>query len=46
MLWAVIYITGNTYKTKYVKANTSTQAIKKARIKNIVELYPMEVNEK
>ena len=36
--WRVVYVVGNTYKTKYVFAATNTQAIKKARVKNIVDL--------
>ena len=42
--WRVNYVVGNTYKYKYVYADTAAQAIKKARIKNIVELYPVEEN--
>lgn len=42
--WWVCYRAGNTYKGKYVFADTSEQAIKKARIKNIVELFPVDEN--
>ena len=42
--WNVGYYIGNTYTYKYVYADTAAQAIKKARIKNIVELYPVEEN--
>lgn len=42
MKWRVDYVVGNTYKVKYVVADTSTQAIKKARVKNIVDLNPIE----
>lgn len=36
--WRVDYVVGNTYKCKYVYANTAEEAIKKARIKNIIDL--------
>ena len=36
--WRVDYVVGNTYKVKYVFADTSASAIKKARVKNIVDL--------
>ena len=39
MLWTIIYLVGNTYKHKYLYADTPDQAIKKARVKNIVALY-------
>lgn len=39
--WAVDYVVGNTYKTKYVWADTAAEAIKKARVKNIVDLRIM-----
>jgi len=42
--WNVTYAVGNTYKRKYVFADTNTQAIKKARVKNIVELYIVDEN--
>ena len=42
--WNVGYCIGNTYTYKYAYADTAAQAIKKARIKNIVELYPVEEN--
>lgn len=42
--WEVIYVVGNTYKCKYVYAQTNEQAIKKARIKNIVDLYVVDEN--
>lgn len=37
--WNVTYVVGNTYKRKYVYALSSEEAIQKAKIKNIVELY-------
>ena len=40
--WYMTYLVGNTYKGKYVLADTSEQAIKKARVKNIVELFPVD----
>lgn len=40
--WRVDYVVGNTYKVKYVYAKTNTEAIKKARIKNIVDLTIVE----
>ena len=38
MIWRVDYVVGNTYKVKYITAETAEQAIKKARVKNIVDL--------
>ena len=38
MKWCVDYVVGNTYKVKYVIADSASQAIKKARVKNIVDL--------
>ena len=38
--WRVDYVVGNTYKVKYVYAENNKQAIKKARVKNIVDLTP------
>ena len=38
MKWRVDYVVGNTYKVKYVIADSAFQAIKKARVKNIVDL--------
>lgn len=38
MKWRIDYVVGNTYKVKYVIANSASQAIKKARVKNIVDL--------
>lgn len=44
--WLVGYVVGNTYKYKYVMAGTESEAIKKARVKNIDELAPVrEFNE-
>ena len=42
MTWVVDYVVGNTYKTKYVKANNAQEAIKRARVKNIEDLYTYE----
>ena len=36
--WIVDYVVGNTYKVKYVYAETAEEAIRKARVKNIVDL--------
>lgn len=36
--WRVDYVVGNTYKVKYVFANDAVGAIKKAKVKNIVDL--------
>lgn len=36
--WIVDYVVGNTYKVKYIEATTAQEAIKKARVKNIVDL--------
>ena len=38
MKWRVDYVVGNTYKVKYVIADSASEAIKKARVKNIVDL--------
>lgn len=37
--WCVGYFRGNTYKYKYVYGKDSAEAIKKAKIKNIKELF-------
>ena len=42
MIWRVDYVVGNTYKVKYITAETAEQAIKKARVKNIVDLNIQE----
>lgn len=42
--WRVEYVVGNTYKSKYIFAETANDAIKKAKIKNIVDLYPVDEN--
>ena len=42
--WYMTYLAGNAYKGKYVLAETSEQAIKKAKVKNIVELFPVDEN--
>ena len=42
MKWRVDYVVGNTYKVKYVEAKTNTEAIKKAKVKNIVDLNPVD----
>lgn len=42
--WNVTYIVGNTYKRKYVLADTAERAIKKARVKAIEELYIVDEN--
>ena len=44
--WLVTYVVGNTYKVKYVHADTNTKAIKKARVKNIVDLFIVDENNK
>jgi hypothetical protein len=46
MKWLVIYNIGNTYKHKFVIAENSVTAIKKARVKNIIDLYPVDENNK
>ena len=38
MKWRIDYVVGNTYKVKYVIADSAPQAIKRARVKNIVDL--------
>lgn len=40
--WIVRYIVGNSHKVKYIYAKDATSAIKKARVKNIEDLYPAE----
>lgn len=40
--WAVDYVVGNTYKVKFVFAETVSEAIKKAKVKNIVDLRIIE----
>jgi hypothetical protein len=40
--WRVDYVVGNTYKVKYVMATDSKEAIKKAKVKNIVDLNPIK----
>ena len=40
--WCIDYVVGNTYKVKYVYAKTAQEAIKKAKIKNIVDLNIVE----
>jgi len=37
--WYIGYYVGNTYKHKYLYAKSNNEAIKKSRIKNIIELY-------
>ena len=36
--WEVWYVVGNTYRYKVVEAATAEEAIKKSRVKNIVDL--------
>lgn len=36
--WRIVHVVGNTYKVKYIIAETPEKAIKKARIKNIVDI--------
>lgn len=43
--WIVDYVVGNTYKVKTVNAETAADAIKKARVKNIVDLNFVDVFE-
>ena len=40
--WAVYYVVGSWYKYKEVYADTAEQAIRKARVKTIVDLKPIE----
>lgn len=42
--WNITYVVGNTYKRKYVFADTNEKAIKKANVKNIIELYIVDEN--
>ena len=43
--WQVDYLVKNTYKVKYLLAKDSREAIKKARVKNIVDLQIVESEE-
>ena len=36
--YIIDYVVGNTYKVKKIKAKTVASAIKKARVKNIVDI--------
>ena len=36
--YIIVYVVGNTYKVKKIKAETTEQAIKKARVKTIVDI--------
>lgn len=42
--WNITYVVGNTYKRKYVFVDTNEKAIKKANVKNIIELYIVDEN--
>lgn len=43
MKWRVGYEVGSChYRVKYVEADTAAEAIKKARVKNIDDLEPVE----
>lgn len=42
--WCVWYRVGNTYKYKYVYADNAETAIRRARIKNIDDLYIVDEN--
>ena len=46
--WIVDYVVGNWHKSKRVLAETAAEAIKKARVKNIEDLFPEDerVNDK
>lgn len=43
--WRIDYRVGNTYKVKYVLAENASKAIKRSRIKNIVDLQICEEKE-
>lgn len=36
--YIIVYVVGNTYKVKKIKAETIEQAVKKARVKTIVDI--------
>lgn len=40
--WRVDYVVGNTYKYKIIIAENAKTAIKKSRVKNIVDLNEVE----
>lgn len=43
MTWEITYVVGNTYKVKYVKADTAEQALKRGRVKkSVVDLDIVE----
>lgn len=46
MRWQIDYYVGNTYKYKIIEAENNEKAIKKAKIKNIVDLFPIDENGK
>ena len=45
-LWRVDYVVGNSYRYKLVWAMNAKSAIKKARVKNIVDLYEYKQEDK
>ena len=40
--WIIDYVVGNTYRVKRIKANTAQAAIKKSRLKNIVDINELK----
>lgn len=40
--WNVWYLVGNTYKRKFVYAESASEAIKKAKVKKIIDLQITE----
>lgn len=44
MKWYVGYRVGSSYRSKYVKADDANTAIKRARVKDFRELYPVHEN--
>lgn len=39
----IVYVVGNTYKSKFIIADNTQSAIKKARVKNIVDIFVEKV---
>ena len=46
MIWRIDYVVGNTYKCKSVKAPDAATAIKRAKVKNIVDIKIVYIGER
>ncbi len=40
--WCIYYVVGNTYKVKQINAETPEEAIKRARVKNIIDIQTLQ----